>query len=280
MSSQGKNVEIICPVCQARFEVKQAPGEAADCPQCGQLLEVPGPSKLAVGLSRWRQALGAWWVRRQEQKKHRRKERAEERERTPGKPACVETEKEVARAKPEGPVLIRPNLFPCPDCGQQVSRNATACPNCGRVLANHHRQPSTPVRDAPPSPANTAEAMLLTTRPAMFKNNPISWVFCGVLCLVGIGFIVLLYEWFRCKYTRFTVTDKRIVLRTGCFSRSTSEVRHKDVRNIRVMQGFFDRLFDVGKLTVSSAGTSGVEISVSGIPSPNQAADLIRQHQD
>jgi hypothetical protein len=28
-----------------------------------------------------------------------------------------------------------PNLFPCPDCGRQVSRLAKSCPNCGRPLA-------------------------------------------------------------------------------------------------------------------------------------------------
>jgi hypothetical protein len=29
-----------------------------------------------------------------------------------------------------------PNLFPCPDCGRQVSRLAKSCPNCGRPLAS------------------------------------------------------------------------------------------------------------------------------------------------
>jgi hypothetical protein len=27
-----------------------------------------------------------------------------------------------------------PNLTPCPDCGNRVSRQATACPRCGRPL--------------------------------------------------------------------------------------------------------------------------------------------------
>lgn len=29
-----------------------------------------------------------------------------------------------------------PNLFPCPDCGRQVSRLAKSCPNCGRPLSS------------------------------------------------------------------------------------------------------------------------------------------------
>ena len=27
-----------------------------------------------------------------------------------------------------------PNLFPCPDCGNWVSREAPGCPQCGRAL--------------------------------------------------------------------------------------------------------------------------------------------------
>ena len=29
----------------------------------------------------------------------------------------------------------RPNLYPCPDCGQRVSRAASVCPHCGRPLS-------------------------------------------------------------------------------------------------------------------------------------------------
>ena len=27
------------------------------------------------------------------------------------------------------------DLFPCPDCGRQVSRQAKSCPNCGRPFS-------------------------------------------------------------------------------------------------------------------------------------------------
>ncbi len=40
----------------------------------------------------------------------------------------------AASKKKGGPA--NPNLFPCPDCGRQVSRLAKSCPNCGRPLAS------------------------------------------------------------------------------------------------------------------------------------------------
>ena len=38
-----------------------------------------------------------------------------------------------------------------------------------------------------------------------------------------------------------------------------------DVRNIRTNQSFFQRIFGVGKIIISSAATGGVEIKVKGI---------------
>jgi len=280
MSSQKKAVAITCPVCEAQFEVNKDPGEAAECPRCGQLLEVPGPSALSVGFAQTRKALGEWWMQRKDQQEQRRKEKAEAQENTSREPAPVETEKAVAAPEPEEPPVPESKLFPCPDCGHQVSRNATACPNCGCVLASQPQQPPlSPMPDAPPPPATAAETPLLIARPAMFKKNPLSWALCGVLCLVGIGLILLLREWFRCRYTCLTVTNRRVILRRGYVSHGTSEVRHQDIRNIFVSQGFFDRLFGVGNLAVSSAATDEVEITVAGIKNPSEAAAIIRQHQ-
>lgn len=31
--------------------------------------------------------------------------------------------------------MDNPNLYPCPDCGRMVSRQAPTCPQCGRPLS-------------------------------------------------------------------------------------------------------------------------------------------------
>ena len=63
-------------------------------------------------------------------------------------------------------------------------------------------------------------------------------------------------------------------------SKSTNEVRHKDIRNLQVSQSIFQRLFGVGTLEIASAGHGGVEIKISGIPKPQELADIIRRAQD
>jgi len=34
---------------------------------------------------------------------------------------------------------VKSNLFPCPDCGHEISKNATKCSNCGRQLTERDK---------------------------------------------------------------------------------------------------------------------------------------------
>jgi len=127
--------------------------------------------------------------------------------------------------------------------------------------------------------AEVPEKTLLATHPVMFGRNPISWILCILLSLVGVGLIIIIAEHLRCAYTHLRITTKRTTVKTGWLARNTNEVRHQDVRNIRVSQTFFDRLFGVGKIEISSAAQAGIEITVSGIPRLQEAAALVRQYQ-
>ena len=109
----------------------------------------------------------------------------------------------------------------------------------------------------------------------MFRSNPIGFVLTLILCLVVVGIPILITWWLKSRATLLTITDERTILRRGIFSKSISEDWHTDVRNVQLYQTFFQRIFDVGQLSVSSAGQSGVELDIIGIPDPDGAKDLI-----
>ena len=62
-------------------------------------------------------------------------------------------------------------------------------------------------------------------------------------------------------------------------TKRTTEVWHRDIRNVQMSQGPLQRLLDVGTIGISSAGQSGMEIVVGGIPTPNKVKDLLDQHK-
>lgn len=160
-------------------------------------------------------------------------------------------------------------LINCPECDAAVSDRAHMCPHCGYPLDE----------DRHASPAGDHEEILLEESPAMFGNHPFWFSLCLALSLVVVGLVILLIWRARCRGVVLTVTNKRTTLRTGIFSRTTNEIRHADVRDLIVHQGFFQRMMGVGALEISSAAHDDGDILIEGLNDPEGVADLIREHQ-
>lgn len=130
-----------------------------------------------------------------------------------------------------------------------------------------------------PEIRNVNERELLVVRPVMFRNHPVAFVLCVILIPVGIGAIALLIWWLDKLGTTLIVTDRRTTLRRGILSKSTNEVLHEHIRNIQIVQGMFQRLMGVGRISLSSSGQSDVEITVAGIPDPEGVKRVIDAHR-
>jgi uncharacterized membrane protein len=183
------------------------------------------------------------------------------------------------------------------DCGQVFKIDAPAGhllrdddPKVVEARANHQEDT-----------VSQTERNLFTVHPAIFGNQPLS--FLGVLLLVigGIvgavmarnelilmysgsalaaaGAMVIAYWWLQTRFRSVSVTSKRTLYTQGIFSKQTSEVQHDDVRNMQVHQSFFDRLVGVGHLAISSSGQDDMEIDVRGLKSPQRVIDIIREYQ-
>ena len=124
------------------------------------------------------------------------------------------------------------------------------------------------------------ETVLYEAHPSMFRNHPISFVLSVLLIAAfGLGLIILLIWWLNTLGTTITVTNEQTTLRKGLLSKYTNDVFHTNVRNIQLRQSFLQRIFNVGWIGISSAGQSGVEIAVGGIPNPELVKELIDDHR-
>lgn len=114
--------------------------------------------------------------------------------------------------------------------------------------------------------------ILYKSNPSMFKDSPVKFVICVVTI---VGWLYLIVWWLQSKASSITIDSEKTILQFGILSKSVNEVFHCDVRNIKVDQTFFQRLFGVGAISISSAGQSDEEIIIGGIPSPAKAKDII-----
>ena len=113
----------------------------------------------------------------------------------------------------------------------------------------------------------------------MFRNRPFSFVLVCLLSLVGVGLPILIIWFFRCRSTELTVTDLRTRLHRGWLSRSITEVWHRDVRNVQIQQTLFQRILGVGRIGVSSAAQSSIEIEVSGMRNVDKIKGIIDKNR-
>jgi hypothetical protein len=126
-----------------------------------------------------------------------------------------------------------------------------------------------------------SEETLLEMNPAMFRNHPIGFILSVILiAAAGAGLVILAIWWLTTKAAMLTVTNKRAIQRTGLISKKTTEVLHRDVRNIEIDQSVFQRMFGVGSIGIASAGQSGIEIQFAGVRDPDGVKALIDRYRD
>ncbi|MEZ6048964.1 MAG: PH domain-containing protein [Planctomycetaceae bacterium] len=117
-----------------------------------------------------------------------------------------------------------------------------------------------------------SDPILYEEHPAVFRNNPL---LTFLLFISVIGWVVLIWWWIKSLGAMLTITNTRIIHRTGLLSKNENEVRIKHVRNVQIRQTFFQRIMNTGYIGISTAGQSGVEIAMNGMPDPDGVQEII-----
>ena len=106
-----------------------------------------------------------------------------------------------------------------------------------------------------------------------FQGRSIVAALIGVIGLAAIGYLV--YWKAKTYATRLRVTNKRTVMTVGLLSKATTEVLHDNIRNVKIDQSFWERVWNVGRISIASSGTDDEEIEMAGVPSPHELARVI-----
>ncbi|WP_262175942.1 PH domain-containing protein [Haloarcula laminariae] len=91
-----------------------------------------------------------------------------------------------------------------------------------------------------------------------------------LILLVGLGLVIIGGAYLNRQNTDYVVTNKSVYKKTGILSRSVSEVEYEKVQNTSFSVGVVGRYFDYGNVDISTAGGSGVEMTLRGVKSPQE----------
>ena len=74
-----------------------------------------------------------------------------------------------------------------------------------------------------------------------------------LLCLVGVGLIILLVKWIANFATTYEVTEDRLILHRGIFTKSIDEIELYRVKDVRIDFTLINQWADIGTITIASS---------------------------
>ena len=103
------------------------------------------------------------------------------------------------------------------------------------------------------------------------KYNPLYWL----LTIVTFGvFLILLY--YKRVYTSYSLTNKRLIIISGIFTKSVDEIELFRVVDSVADQSMIDVWADIGDVTISSSDQTGT-IIMKKVPNPHYLRDTLRR---
>ncbi|MFB6081171.1 MAG: PH domain-containing protein [Haloferacaceae archaeon] len=103
-----------------------------------------------------------------------------------------------------------------------------------------------------------------------------------VLAVVLIGFLILLavpLSYLGIRNTDYVVTTKSLYVKSGVLSTNIETVDLHRIQNTEYSQSFWGKRFGYGRIAISTAGSSGAEITFKGIPDAKAVRDRIAELQ-
>jgi uncharacterized membrane protein YdbT with pleckstrin-like domain len=94
------------------------------------------------------------------------------------------------------------------------------------------------------------------------------------LVAIAIAGLWLIVVWIRWQSTSYTLTDQRIKIETGVFSRQSKMIPIDRVQDCTTKQSLIGRMLGYGRVEVDAAGAQGAEV-LDHLPNPDVFRDQV-----
>jgi uncharacterized membrane protein YdbT with pleckstrin-like domain len=100
----------------------------------------------------------------------------------------------------------------------------------------------------------------------------------SLLCLVGVGFVIVLVRWLSALATSYEVTDQRLIVRRGLIMKTVDEIELYRIKDVRLDYSLLNQMADIGTITLTSTDrtTGDTQFVLKDVPHARQRREGLR----
>jgi len=120
---------------------------------------------------------------------------------------------------------------------------------------------------------------------AKFRASTSRWLigsFAGwgtlLLCLVGVGLVIVAVRWLRNVATSYELTDQRLIIESGIVNRHIDEIELFRIKDVKLDYSLLNGWADIGCITINSSDptTAGAPLILHDVPSARAVREEMR----
>lgn len=119
-----------------------------------------------------------------------------------------------------------------------------------------------------------------------FRSSTVGWLLGSLagwatllLCLVGIGLIILLIKWIANLAITYEVTEDRLILHKGIFVKSIDEIELYRIKDVRIDFTLINQVTGIGTITITSSDetTRNGPLVIKDLAQAKARREMLRQ---
>ena len=97
---------------------------------------------------------------------------------------------------------------------------------------------------------------------------------------IPIGIAVVAWAYVSLVSTRYVLTSEEVYRKRGIFDQSVAQIRLDRVQNTTFSQSPTERLFSYGDITIYTAGSDTMDITLENVPNPQEVNQRLTEALD
>jgi len=123
----------------------------------------------------------------------------------------------------------------------------------------------------------TEEQVVWTGSPSQVLNLLV-YLLCALLSWLIVPVFIAIWKWLVLRNIRYELTSERLKIRQGVLNKELDELELYRVRDYRLEQPFWLRIFSLGNITLRSSDTSHPYVVLRGIRDGEHVREQIRKY--